>query len=54
MMREAGGGAVQFGSDPYMPAQPLNAGLIAASTEQALAEARALLEAARLPLLNRG
>lgn len=54
MMREAGGGAVQFGRDPYMPAQPLNAGLIAASTEQALAEARALLEAARLPLLNRG
>ena len=53
MMREAGGGAVQFGSGPYMPAQSLNAGLIAASTEQALAEAKALLEAANMPLLTR-
>ncbi len=51
MMREAGGGAVQFGNAPYMPAQPLNAGLIAASTEQALDEARTLLEASRMPLL---
>ena len=52
MMREAGGGAVQFGNAPYMPAQPLNAGLIAASTEEALAEAQALLEASRIPLLT--
>lgn len=53
MMREAGGGAVQFGGDPYMPAQALNAGLIAASTTEALDEARALLEASRMPLLSR-
>ena len=52
MMREAGGGAVQFGNAPYMPAQPLNAGLIAASTEGALAQARALLEASNMPLLT--
>ena len=52
MMREAGGGAVQFGNAPYMPGQPLNAGLIAASTVEVLAEARALLEAARMPLLT--
>ena len=52
MMREAGGGAVQFGNAPYMPAQPLNAGLIAASTEGALNEARALLDASRMPLLT--
>lgn len=52
MMREAGGGAVQFSAAPYMPAQPLNAGLITASTEEALNEARALLEASRLPLLT--
>lgn len=51
MMREAGGGAVQFGAAPYSPAQPLNAGLITASTDEALNEARALLEASRLPLL---
>ena len=52
MMREAGGGAVQFAGGPYMPAQALNAGLIAASTEEALDEARALLEASRIPLLT--
>lgn len=52
MMREAGGGAVQFGAAPYSPAQPLNAGLITASTEEALSKARELLEAARLPLLT--
>lgn len=52
MMREAGGGAVQFGAAPYSPAQPLNAGLITASTDEALSEARALLEASRLPLLT--
>ena len=52
MMREAGGGAVQFGAAPYSPAQPLNAGLITASTEEALSEARELLEASRLPLLT--
>jgi len=52
MMREAGGGAVQFGNAPYMPAQPLNAGLIAASTEGALNEARALFEASSMPLLT--
>ncbi len=51
MMREAGGGAVQFGAAPYTPAQPHNAGLITASTEEALNEARALLEASRIPLL---
>ena len=52
MLREAGGGAVQFGNAPYVPAQPLNAGLIAASTGEALDEARALLEASRMPLLT--
>ncbi|KAF0105361.1 MAG: suhB [Rhodospirillaceae bacterium] len=52
MMREAGGGAVQFGAAPYMPAQPLNAGLITASTEEALTEARVLFEASRMPLLT--
>ena len=51
MMREAGGGAIQFGGAPYVPTQPLNAGLIAASTEEALAEARSALEASRMPLL---
>jgi fructose-1,6-bisphosphatase/inositol monophosphatase family enzyme len=51
MMREAGGGAIQFAGAPYVPAQQLNAGLIAASTAEALAEARLALEASRMPLL---
>lgn len=51
MMREAGGGALQFGSAPYGPAQALSAGLIAASTTDALNEARVLLEASNMPLL---
>ena len=51
MLAEAGGEAVRFDGQPYAPAQPVNAGLIAAPDRQALAEARALLDAARLPLL---
>lgn len=51
MMEEAGGGAVQFGGSPYMPAQALNAGLITAASAEALGDARELLEAARMPLL---
>ena len=51
MMSEAGGGAIQFGGAPYEPAQRLDAGLITASTMQALEEAQTLLEAARMPLL---
>lgn len=51
MLCEAGGGAVQFGGAPYLPDQGLNAGLIAASSGEALAEARALLEGAQMPLL---
>jgi fructose-1,6-bisphosphatase/inositol monophosphatase family enzyme len=51
MLREAGGEAVRFDGQPYAPAQPINAGLIAAIRPQTLAEVRALFEAARLPLL---
>jgi fructose-1,6-bisphosphatase/inositol monophosphatase family enzyme len=51
MMREAGGGALRFNGEPYAPAQPLNSGLITAAHAGALAEARDLFEAVRLPLL---
>jgi fructose-1,6-bisphosphatase/inositol monophosphatase family enzyme len=51
MMREAGGGAVRFDGEPYGPSQPLNSGLITAARPDTLAEARALFEAVRLPLL---
>lgn len=51
MMEEAGGGALQFGGGAYSAAQPLNAGLIAAASREALTEAQDLLDAVRTPLL---
>jgi fructose-1,6-bisphosphatase/inositol monophosphatase family enzyme len=51
MLTEAGGEAVRFDGQPYAPAQPVKAGLIAAAHPQTLAQARALFEAVRLPLL---
>jgi fructose-1,6-bisphosphatase/inositol monophosphatase family enzyme len=51
MLTEAGGGAAGFNGRPYAPAQPTNAGLIAAAHPQTLTEVRALFEAVRLPLL---
>ncbi|MGZ3340971.1 MAG: inositol monophosphatase family protein [Reyranella sp.] len=51
MLAEAGGGSVRFDGEPYAPAQPINAGLIASAHPQTLAEVRALFEAVRLPLL---
>jgi len=51
MLAEAGGGSVRFDGQPYTPAQPINAGLIAAAHLQTLAQVRTLFEAVRLPLL---
>ena len=51
MLAEAGGGSARFDGQPYTPAQPINAGLIAAAHPQTLAQVRALFEAVRLPLL---
>ena len=51
MLAEAGGAAVRFDGQPYAPAQPTNAGLIAAAHPQTLAQVRALFEALQLPLL---
>jgi len=51
MLAEAGGDAVRFDGQPYAPAQPTDAGLIAAGDPQALAQARAVFEALQLPLL---
>jgi len=51
MLGEAGGNAARFDGQPYAPAQPTTAGLIAAAHPQTVAEVRALFEAARLPLL---
>jgi fructose-1,6-bisphosphatase/inositol monophosphatase family enzyme len=51
MLREMGGDGIRFGGERYAPAQPFNAGLIASARPPILAEARALFEAVRLPLL---
>ena len=51
MLREAGGDTVQFSGAPYKPAQPVNAGLIAAASSEVLSKVRAVFEAAQLPLL---
>lgn len=52
MLAEAGGGAVRFDGKDYAPAQPTDAGIIGASSRQALAVACAALEALELPLLQ--
>jgi fructose-1,6-bisphosphatase/inositol monophosphatase family enzyme len=51
MLAEAGGGAVRFDGQAYSPAQPINAGLIAAPSTAILADARRLFDAVRQPLL---
>jgi fructose-1,6-bisphosphatase/inositol monophosphatase family enzyme len=51
MLGEAGGNSMRFDGQPYAPAQPINAGLIAAAHPQTLAIVRTLFEAVRLPLL---
>jgi fructose-1,6-bisphosphatase/inositol monophosphatase family enzyme len=51
MLAEAGGGAVRFDGQAYSPAQPVNAGLIAAPSPAILAEAQRLFDAVRQPLL---
>lgn len=51
MLREAGGDAECLDGQPYLPAQPVNAGLIAAIHPRTLAQARALFEAVQVPLL---
>ena len=52
MLRELGGDAIAFGGQPYVPAQPLNAGVIGSARSEVLAEARALFDALQLPLLT--
>ena len=51
MVAEAGGGAVRFDGTPYAPAQPINSGIISASSQATLSQVRSIFEAVRLPLL---
>jgi fructose-1,6-bisphosphatase/inositol monophosphatase family enzyme len=51
MVTEAGGEAQRFDGGAYGPAQPIDAGLIAAIHPQTLAAVRDVFEAVRVPLL---
>jgi fructose-1,6-bisphosphatase/inositol monophosphatase family enzyme len=51
MMAEAGGASVRFDGSPYGPAQPINAGVISATSQATLAEVRAVFEMVQMPLL---
>ncbi|MDP1960699.1 MAG: inositol monophosphatase family protein [Reyranella sp.] len=52
ILAEAGGGAVRFDGADYAPAQPIDAGIIGAPSQRALADVRAAFEALELPLLQ--
>ncbi len=51
MMAEAGGASVRLDGAPYAPAQPINAGIVSAASQAALAEVRAVFEIVQMPLL---
>lgn len=51
MLTEAGGQAIRFSGAPFRPADPIDAGIIAAASPEVVAEAKAVLEAVELPLL---
>jgi fructose-1,6-bisphosphatase/inositol monophosphatase family enzyme len=51
MVAEAGGEAQRFDGTPYVPAQPIDSGLITAIHPQTLVQVRTLFEAVRMPLL---
>ncbi len=51
MLTEAGGGAVRFNGAPYGPADPMESGIVASPSREVLADARAVFEAVRMPLL---
>jgi fructose-1,6-bisphosphatase/inositol monophosphatase family enzyme len=51
MMAEAGGAALRFSGAVYGPADPMEAGIIAASSQAVLTEVQDVFEAVRMPLL---
>ena len=52
MLAEAGGGALRFDGGEYGPAQPIDAGIIGASSRPSLAEVHAAVSALGLPHLD--
>ena len=53
MMAEAGGQALRFSGEPYLPEGPLEGGIISAVSDEVVAAARDVLERVELPLLRR-
>ncbi|HTR85459.1 MAG TPA: inositol monophosphatase family protein [Reyranella sp.] len=51
MMAEAGGQALRFNGDPYMPEGPLEGGIVSATSAETMAIAKQVLDAVELPLL---
>jgi fructose-1,6-bisphosphatase/inositol monophosphatase family enzyme len=51
MMSEAGGAAMRFNGAVYGPADPMEGGIISASSQAVLAEVQEVFEAVRMPLL---
>ncbi len=51
MLAEAGGNALRFNGKPYGPADPMESGIVAASTPQVLADVKAIFETVQFPLL---
>jgi fructose-1,6-bisphosphatase/inositol monophosphatase family enzyme len=51
MLTEAGGNALRFNGKPYGPADPMESGIVAASTPQVLADVKAIFETVQFPLL---
>ncbi len=51
ILSEAGGQALRLDGQPYQPAGRMEAGIIAAATPEAVAEARAVYEMVEMPLL---
>jgi fructose-1,6-bisphosphatase/inositol monophosphatase family enzyme len=51
MLTEAGGNALRFNGKPYRPADPMESGIVAASTPQVLTDVKAIFETVQFPLL---
>jgi fructose-1,6-bisphosphatase/inositol monophosphatase family enzyme len=51
MLVEAGGDALRFDGQPYRPGQPLESGIMGATSREVLMQVKELFDAVRMPLL---
>ncbi len=52
MMEEAGGQALRFNNQPYRPGDPIESGIISATSAATVATVQSVFEAVQLPLLQ--